>query len=73
MKNKNELLTINYGFTDGEDVTLLTVGKTKIENGKLVTKILNHFYGEEAEEIYKKLTTYNGDDGTLKTAINAVY
>lgn len=65
MENKNELLTIGYDFTDGEDTPVLTVGRMKIENGKLATEILNYFYGEEAEEIHKKLTSYNGDDGAI--------
>lgn len=68
MHNENELLTIGYNSTDGEDTPVLTVGRMKIENGKLATEILNHFYGEEAEKIHKKLTGYNGADGAISMA-----
>lgn len=46
-------LIIGFDFTDGEDTTILIVGKHK--NSKM--EIVNAFQGQEASELYEKLTT----------------
>lgn len=47
---------VSWDFSKGKDVGVLLVGKKK--PGKAV-EIINAFQGQEAEEIYKKLTTVN--------------
>ena len=47
---------VSWDFSKGEDIGVLLVGKKK--PGKDV-EIINAFQGEDAEEIYKKLTTVN--------------
>lgn len=47
-------LLIGYDNTNGLDNTVLIVGQKGV--GQAVT-IINAFQGEEAEELYKKLTT----------------
>lgn len=47
-------LLIGYDNTNGLDNTVLIVGQKGV--GEVVT-IVNAFQGEEAEELYKKLTT----------------
>lgn len=47
---------VSWDFSNGEDIGVLRVGKKK--PGKDV-EIINAFQGQEAEEIYKKLTTVN--------------
>lgn len=47
----NESLLVGVDFTNGEDVSVLLVGRQ--ENG--VVKIINAFQGQKAIDIYKKL------------------
>ena len=49
----SDALIIGYDFTNGRDHTVLIVGR----KNKGVVDIVNAFQGEEAEELYKKLTT----------------
>lgn len=51
MKKKLESFLVCTDFSN--DIPVLVVG-TKIENG---INIINAFQGEEAEELYRKLTT----------------
>lgn len=48
----NESVIVSVDFTNGEDVGVLIVGRQK--NGKV--EIINAFQGQEAVELYKKLT-----------------
>ena len=49
---KSETLLIGYDMSDGKDLSCLQV--SKVINGKIL--VTNVFYGNEAEEEYKKLT-----------------
>jgi hypothetical protein len=49
---------VSWDFAPGEDVGVLVVGRQ--ENGKM--HIVNAFQGEEAYEIYEKLSTVKGTD-----------
>lgn len=51
MKSSGSLI-VNWDFSNGKDVSVLTVGKRK--DGKV--EIVNTYQGKEAEELYKKLT-----------------
>lgn len=51
----NECLLVSVEFTQGEDASVLIVGRQK--NGKV--DIVNAFHGQEAIDIYKKLITVN--------------
>ena len=56
-----DTLLIGYDFTNGKDETIMIIGrKTK---GQAV-EIINALQGEEAEELYKKLTTKPDKGGT---------
>lgn len=48
----NESLLVGVDFTNGEDSSVLIVGR-KLPNESV--EIINAFHGEEAEELYKKL------------------
>lgn len=49
---KSETLVLGYDMTDGKDLSCLQV--SKIVDDKLT--IINIFYGQEAENMYKKIT-----------------
>jgi len=49
-------LTIGVDISNGRDISGVCVARHK--NG--ICTIINQFFGEEAEELYKKLITYNG-------------
>lgn len=51
---------VAWDFTNGEDKSVLLVGKKR--PGQPV-EIVNAFQGEEAEEIYKKLATVKPAEG----------
>lgn len=51
--NAHGAYIVSWDFTHGTDVGVLIVGEQK--NGNVT--IVNAFQGEEAEEIYKKLST----------------
>lgn len=58
MKGENNMkssgsVIVSWDFSHGQDVGVLIVGEQK--RGKV--EIVNAFQGEEAEELYKKLTT----------------
>ena len=52
--NVNECLLVGVDFTKGEDKGVLIVGRKK---ATVDVEIINAFRGEEALDIYKKLTT----------------
>ena len=55
MKQKTtDGLIIGYDFTRGKDKSILIVGRKSAGDA---ADIINVFQGEEAEELYKKLTT----------------
>ena len=54
-----ETLLVRYDDTHGKDNTVLIIGK-KLPRGTL--DIVNAFQGEEATELYKKLTTKKEKD-----------
>ena len=56
IKNRAGSVIVSWDFSKGEDVGVLLVGRQK--PGRNV-EIINAFQGEDAEEIYKKLTTVN--------------
>lgn len=49
-----ESLIIGYDNTNGKDHTVLVVGRKRMNQ---TVEIINAFQDEEAEELYKKLTT----------------
>lgn len=51
---------VSWDFSNDKDVEVLLVGKKK--SGKDV-EIINAFQGQEAVDIYKKLTTVNKEFG----------
>ena len=53
MTNTNSAYIVSWDFSHGKDVGVLIVGKQ--ENG--VMKIVNAFQGQEAHDIYEKLST----------------
>lgn len=55
MKKKLESFLVCADFSN--DIPVLVVG-TKVENG---INIINAFQGEEAKELYQKLTVKKGD------------
>lgn len=54
MSGTTDTILVSYDFTHGKDESVLIVG-TKRPNQSV--EIINAFQGEEAEELYKKLTT----------------
>lgn len=57
----SECLLVSFDFTRGKDVGVAVVGRRFGVDG---TEIVNAFQGEEAWELYKKLTTVNKKEGT---------
>jgi urate oxidase len=55
----HESLIIGVSFTESENSKVMIVGRQK--NG--VMDIVNAFQGEEAQELYTKLTTQNVNKG----------
>ena len=55
MSNKSDSLIIGYDSGD-MDRSVMIVGRIKGDDLFIINKLLNY----EAEEMYKKLTTYNG-------------
>lgn len=53
MTNTNGAYVVSWDFTHGKDVGVLIVGK---KNGKEID-IINAFQGQEAYDIYVKLST----------------
>lgn len=53
MTNTNGAYIVSWDFSHGEDVDVLIVGEQK--NG--VMNIINAFQGQEARDIYEKLST----------------
>lgn len=53
----NESLLVGVDFTNGEDSSVLIVGR-KLPNQSV--DIINAFQGKEAEELYKKLIGKKG-------------
>lgn len=56
MENKTETLLVGFDYTNGKDHTVLIVGKKRPNES---VEIINAFQGEEAEELYKRLTERN--------------
>lgn len=52
MKSSGSVI-VSWDFSNGKDIGILIVGHQ--QNGKV--NIINAFQGEEAETLYKKLTT----------------
>ena len=53
---KSDILLIGYDEGTEEDITVLTTGRRN-SDGSIT--ILNSYIGNEAEELYSKLTRYN--------------
>lgn len=51
--NTTDSLIIGYDFTNGTDDTVLIVGR---KTAGEVAEIINAFHGQEAVEIYQRLT-----------------
>lgn len=58
MTNTSGAYIVSWNFSRGEDVGVLIVGK---KSGKKID-IVNAFQGEEAYDIYKKLSTVKKKD-----------
>lgn len=56
MKGKSDTILVSFDYTHG-NIPVLIVGK----KGKGGLDIINAFKGEEAEELYQKLTTTKGE------------
>lgn len=54
MKESSDSLVIGFDSSNGKDGTVLIVGRKKPREA---VDIINAFEGEEAIELYKKLTT----------------
>lgn len=56
---------VSYDDTNGKDHSILIVGRKRMNQS---VEVINAFQGQEAEELYKKLTTprRKSDDGTSK-------
>lgn len=52
--NLIDSLIIGYDFTNGKDKEILIVGRKRMNQS---VEIINAFQGEEAKEIYNRLTT----------------
>lgn len=55
-KKENDVLLISYDNASN-DKPVLIVGRKMNRGGRALVKIVNAFQDEEAEELYKKLTT----------------
>ena len=53
----NESLLVGVDFTNGEDSSILIVGRKRPNQS---VDIINAFQGKEAEELYKKLVGKKG-------------
>lgn len=62
-------LIIGFDFSHGEDVGVLIVGRKKISQS---IEIINAFQGEEAKEIYERLTTIKSRDVMDKIQVQAM-
>ena len=58
MAGTTDIILVSYDFTHGKDQSVLIVGRKT--PGQAVD-IINAFQGEEAEELYKRLTTKKGE------------
>lgn len=56
MKGKSDTFLVSFDYTHG-DIPVLIVGRK--EKGEI--DIINAFKGEEAKELYQKLTTKKGE------------
>lgn len=56
---------VSYDDTNGKDHSILIVGRKRMNQS---VEVINAFQGQEAEELYKKLTTprRTSDDRTSK-------
>lgn len=59
MDKTNGAYVVSWDFTRGKDVGVLIVGEQK--DG--IRKVVNSFQGDEAYDIYKKLSTVNKKAG----------
>lgn len=64
----NSTILVGFDFTHGEDNRIMIVGR---KQGKTI-EILNAFQGDEAEELFRKLTIPASKENA-KLALNAVY
>lgn len=64
----NSTILVGFDFTHGEDNRIMIVGR---KQGKMI-EVLNAFQGDEAEELFRKLTVPAGKENA-KLALNAVY
>lgn len=60
MKKTSDAIIVSVDYTHGEDNTVLIVGRQNENRG---IDIINAFQGDEAWELYKKLTTVNKKEG----------
>ena len=51
--NTSDTLLIGYDFSHGKDISVVIVGRRT----KGTIEIINELYGQEAEELYERLTT----------------
>lgn len=58
--NITDTILVGYSFTPEKDTAVLTVGRKRL-NGSV--EIINAFSGEEAIELYGKLTTRRDGSG----------
>lgn len=56
MKNKSDIFLVSFDYTHG-DIPVLVVGRK--DKGEL--DIINAFKGEEAKELYQRLTAKKGE------------
>lgn len=64
----NSTILVGFDFTHGEGNRIMIVGR---KQGKTI-EILNAFQGDEAEELFRKLTIPTSKENA-KLALNAVY
>lgn len=59
MKSTNDSVIIGFDYLEDKDNAVLIVGKKRPAEP---IKIINSFHGEEAKELWEKLTTKKGSD-----------
>ena len=55
LPNCSGCFLVSYDFSDGKDVSNMLIGQIDVVKRNI--KIINGFQGEEAEELFEKLTT----------------
>lgn len=58
MKSKTDSFLVGFNYREDEDHAVMVIAKKNWRGG---TEIINSFFGDEAKELYAKLTTKKGE------------